>query len=212
MSKARSNMELANMALENALLAELEQTDNKTAVAEIQSARAYLSASAGDLAGMQQAIGQLRRQMREANYADLPTLKKLNLQVMGERLSEMGMVNPEKWRQATGTMLGEGGFYAILDRFGDEVKTIQELTSGLSKKFEFLEGQAERGQLNLVLEQNREGNIKIEFAQLYQRWCDFQSFFLASSMLSTELWYQHRGFGQLSEGPGSKPVAVAQTA
>jgi len=53
------------------------------------------------------------------------------------------------------------------------------------------------GKLNLVLEENRSGNFKQEFARLYCAWAKFQQLFLASSMLSTDLWYRNCGVSSL---------------
>ena len=53
------------------------------------------------------------------------------------------------------------------------------------------------GKLNELLETNRPGNIKVEFARLYAAWGKFQQVFLASAMCSTELWYRYTGAGSL---------------
>ena len=43
-----------------------------------------------------------------------------------------------------------------------------------------------------------EAKAKAEFAKLYTKWNDFRARFLASSIISTELWYAHTGKGSLA--------------
>jgi len=41
-----------------------------------------------------------------------------------------------------------------------------------------------------ILEKNQPGNIKLLFETLYISWMNFNHLFVASSLLSTALWYQ----------------------
>jgi hypothetical protein len=61
-----------------------------------------------------------------------------------------------------------------------------------------LEGIARKGEVTRTLEENRPGNIKEAFANLYCAWAKFNQDFLASSLLSTELWYAFNGYGSLA--------------
>ena len=64
-----------------------------------------------------------------------------------------------------------------------------------------LSGHSTGGGIHVMLEENRRGNIKVAFAQLYCAWAAFQQFFLASSMSSTEQWYVYMGYGSLVGQP-----------
>ncbi len=81
--------------------------------------------------------------------------------------------------------------------FDHSVWTLEVNTQSLITKISALNDAAQKGEVNLVLEENRPGNIKESFACLYTAWAKFQQDFLASSLLSTELWYAFNGYGSL---------------
>jgi hypothetical protein len=52
-------------------------------------------------------------------------------------------------------------------------------------------------EFTIVPEENRVGNFKIPFAQLLTAWQAFIGLFAASSLITTEAWYKHNGYGSL---------------
>ncbi|HEX9608605.1 MAG TPA: hypothetical protein VGA06_00105 [Candidatus Paceibacterota bacterium] len=191
-STAFAWVERANIALENVLLNELRDKSSGS-LAEVTD-RLHESRSA--ISRLRTAIDSLRGDMDKHHFEDLPTLHVTDLEKLGEQFAQAGLVQEVVWKQIIAKM-GSGGFYAMLWWFNEEINRIDRITMDLMNAVAATESDAKVGQLNLVLEENRPGNFKVEFAQLYTAWLRFQQVFLASSMLSTELWYRYCGVGSL---------------
>ena len=118
-----------------------------------------------------------------------------------------------EWGLAPGSgQMTKGSFHeviipSLLDLFSKSVQGLIQLTDDLQGRVIENKGSASRGELNLVLEQNRPGNFKVEFARLYTAWGKFHRIFLASSMLSTELWYAYTLRGSLLDSGQRAQVA-----
>lgn len=197
LSEARIAFETSNIHLENLILAEL--ADDTGSVKPIV---ASLQDSIGKLGGFIDRIGLLRNQMRRQNYRDLPSLEKMDIHSLGIQLQKRQLVSTDAWEKIQSLMTGHDSFYKVLNHFETVAKQLIVDTEALLNKFIALEKCAESGEVNFVLEENRDGNIKIEFATLYNRWSVFQQEFLASSLLSTQLWYAHTGVGWIVPGAG----------
>jgi hypothetical protein len=87
----------------------------------------------------------------------------------------------------------------VLAHFEKAISEISAKTEQVIGLVANLDAIAETAQVNLVLEENSDANIKVEFFQLYTLWCKFNAEFVASSVLSTELWYLDNGYGTLFE-------------
>lgn len=186
-----SSLERANVALEDVLLAELEGNigNFSPVLTNLQESEKFLRQLRAD-------IYALRAKMDELSYEDLPTLSTTDLDSVGEELAASGCVNREAWSLVT-RIMKTVGFPGILDLFVACIINIEGPTRRLKEKFEAQKASAERGKLNIVVEENRRGNFKKEFAQLYTAWEEFNRNFLASSVLSTELWYRHNDTGSI---------------
>lgn len=193
LSSARAELEGANIALEDLLLAELSGQRGS-----VRPITAKLDSSEGVLNEALSHCHALRRQMADNDFVDLPTLKKTNLHEVGDDFTGKGMVDSGAWARACAIMSATG-FVGMLTHFEAEIAKLRELTALLNEQTLALHGAANAGQTCSVLEENRSGNIKIAFAQLYATWNTFDQVFLASSMLSTELWYRHTGKKSLCE-------------
>lgn len=188
-SSARSTLEQANIAIEDILI--LEIRDGKNGRIEPVLHRIALSNNAIDDA--KEAIAALRADMHKHDFEDLPELRETDLMNLGVDLAMQGMVDLQSWKLALlhyGES-GERGFAAMLTYFEKTLDDLAMLTNQLYNKVHRVELATREGRLNQVLEENEDGNFKVEFARLYQKWNTFQQVFLASSMLSTELWYRH---------------------
>ncbi len=190
-SIAYAELEYANVCLEDLILTELD--GHTTTVKKINH---HLSASSGALERAVDSSMLLRKQMHTEGFIDLPTLRKINLESIGVALWEKGVVNRDSWNRLS-TMVLRGGFYTVLDYFDFQLKKLIHETKQLIEKFSLLEKPAQEGELHLVLEENRAGNIKVAFATLYTSWSEFHRDFLASSIISTEVWYAFRRYGSL---------------
>lgn len=192
-SVAMACLETANVELENALLQDL-----CSGTTNIEGVVKSLVDSEGALVDAFRQIASLRKRMDENSYQDLPSLQRLDLDLLRECFSADRMIDGDSWRVIAGIMQA-GGFYAVLDHFEAHVSELAKLTSALRFQIQRLRQAAVRGELNFILEENRPGNIKKLFARLYTAWSVFKGEFLASSMLSTELWYAFNGYGSLAE-------------
>jgi hypothetical protein len=91
-----------------------------------------------------------------------------------------------------------GTFYSVLDEFESRLAPLGVLADKLIAKAELCEVACQRGELEAEMEENRGGNLRPEFAQLYTSWNQFNEFFLASSLVSTEAYYMASGHGSLA--------------
>ena len=203
LSGALSALEQANIHLEDVLLAEL-----KGGSLRLQPAVEQVQASEAQLEMFLFNVDALRAAMQENGYRDLPTLQAIDLETLGERLAVNSMVEHSAWELVVQKMRSSGGFYNVLAYDKAEGEELKQTTLLLRGRLQGLTKAAEEGRLTQVVEDNEEGNLKIEFAQAYQKWCAFHQVFLASSMLTTELWYQHRGCGTLFT-PGKRRTGAA---
>lgn len=194
LSVARAYLEQANIVLEDVLLQELEEGGGRSLKDVVEK----LSASDTALTEMTRTISLLRSDMSSHAFEDLPTLQSVDLDTLGEELASTGLVQINAWATVSDTM-HRHGFYGMLDFFEQEINHLQLKTKELVSAVCAAELSARAGELNLVLEQNQRTNFKVQFATLYSAWHQFQQVFLASSMLSTDLWYRYCGVGSLLE-------------
>ncbi len=191
-SLARAELDLANIELEDVLLSELNG-----GVGDVRKIVNHLNQSEIALDNSLNTLEKLRMQMDDESFQDLPPLKKLDLAAIGGELSIAGVVDIASWDSIV-KIMKKGGFYSVLRYFDMRIKVLIEKTRSLSSIIMGLEEIASVGELNFVLEENKAGNFKIEFAQLYTDWTKFSQEFLASSICSTELWYSFNGLGTLT--------------
>lgn len=195
-------LELANTALEDLLLSELDgQQGNLSPIMD------NLHRSQESLVEFRKFITEMREKMIEYDYHDLPTLLSTNLNIVGEQLVAKGCLDAKAWQYACNIML-TGGFNAMLNDFDRSALELMTISTNLARQISQHELSAVAGNLHFVLEENHVGNFKVEFAQLYTKWNEFSRYFLASSLLSTELWYRHQNTGTILEIPQDTNVAV----
>jgi hypothetical protein len=202
LSVARAYLEQANIALEDVLLQELAGRTGGS----VKDIVEQLSASDAALEEMTKTIGLLRADMHSHAFEDLPTLQSVDLDALGTELASSGLVQSGAWTVVSGIMRSRG-FSGMLDFFDREISSLRKKTDELILAVRAVENTAKVGQLNLVLEQNQSANFKIQFAVLYSSWHQFLQVFLASSMLSTDLWYRYCGVGSLLEQEHGVQVA-----
>jgi len=194
LSLARAELDLANVELEDVLLLELTGK-----AGNVQKIVDRLEASNDALTTSLRMAADLRHRMDDEQFNDLPTLRKVDLTAVGSDLCRINAVDSHSWNKIVPMML-KGGFYLVLGHFEESITEIQNKTTQLTTIIMSLKDLTENGELNVVLEENRLGNFKLEFAQLYSAWANFNQEFLASSICSTELWYSFNGFGSLTPG------------
>lgn len=193
LSIAYAQCELANVALEDLILAELAE---KRGTVDPFTGQLVASITALDNAIV--LVDDLEAKMDENGFVDLPTLQRLDLEAIGANFVKHGMVNSDSWHEAS-RIMANGGFRNMTAKFREAIGNLRQLTEQLLREVAQLARAANIGEVNLVLEENRTGNMKPVFAMLYTGWGNFNALFLASSILSTEVWYAFRGHGSLAE-------------
>ncbi len=200
-SLARIHFEQANVALEDVLLLELDGKKGSVSPIrhELQLSQDFLSAAIVQL-------NALHDKMRKLSYVDLPELHSIDLSAIGEFLISKGMVDSESWQKMS-TMMQTGTFYANVKEFRVLISQLLKMTTDMHSSISRLADYADDGVMHRVLEENEPENLKPVFARLYTAWNRFHSVFLASSLVSTEVWYAHNNLGSLSMTP-QKGVGV----
>lgn len=202
MSAALVELELANIALEDIILSELDHERG-----EVKTILTHLEQSEHALRQMQTAAGDLRQQMKEESFEDLPTLKTMNLVDFGHNCMSDGLHrDPAQFDIATHAY-NNGGFAQALELIEQRIAHIMKLTSKLTQAVDNAGVLAETGSLTAALEENTSANFRTEFAELYTAWANFQQFFLASALISTELWYQFNRTGTILKSSPAVKVA-----
>jgi hypothetical protein len=193
-SLAHARLELGNVVLEDIILSELggKRGSTKLLIKRLHSSCDHIQKALVD-------CEKLRQKMKENNFVDLPTLATSDLNEIGNNLIQMGMVNGSHWTHIS-DLMGKGGFRSVLSFFEQCLNDLLSKTRTLITCIEEIKTSMEAGLTNVIMEENREGNIKIAFAVLYQKWNEFEQHFMASSMLSTELWYRYKNHSSIYEG------------
>lgn len=193
LSLAYAHLELGNAVLENILIGELDASHTpEVALMFYSQVNSELCTSVQELQMAQQTIADMYQQMVDTGFADLPTLGKIDLTGLGTNLAVHGMVNLASWQDIQRVMQN-GGFYAVLENFDTKVSSLIELTEILHLKFKPLESSIANGSLTDIVEENQPESFKPEFAAVYAAWTELNGLFLASSLMSTELWYAFTG-------------------
>jgi len=193
-SLAFTELQLANVSLEDLLLIELND-----GVGNIDGILQHLDKSSDHLQSLQVVMQDLCTEMDIQKYEDLPTLNRINLPAIGASLAKAGALNEDAWNKVSQKMKSST-FYGVLSDFQDDAHELSNLTATLKQKIIDLQKAAQSGTVLEVVETNQANNFKIEFAKLYTAWNNFQMKFLASALLSTEVYYAFNGYGTLASG------------
>jgi len=198
LSLSRIELELSNVCLEDLLLGELTGccVDQGERITRFNQLKSHLHQSLVCLCEMESCFCDLEDQMNQLEFSDLRSLQEIDFDELGNSLSFAGVVEISSWRVIAGIST-DGGFRQVLSFLQSEGVILQKQLQHLIESMDALTESVVSGELNLVLEENREHNLKVPFARLYCSWNKFQQYFLSSSMSSTEQWYRHAGFGSL---------------
>jgi len=194
-SLSRSDLELANIALEDLILVEIGSKP-ESGVDFYDEINRRLSSSGSNLLQALSSVQEIDKRMDELDFVDLPTLKTIDIDQLGIRFVGSAIVNIVAW-QKIAELMKSGGFRLVLEDFANSIQLLYNLTQNLLKKMEGLRTAAEQLRISDIIEENLPGNFKNIFAQLYTKWAEFNQSFLASSMLSTELWYAANGYSSI---------------
>ncbi|MCB1474842.1 MAG: hypothetical protein H6883_02650 [Rhodobiaceae bacterium] len=201
LSCARASLELANVALEDIILAELDGD-----VGEAFKLKSELEKSIMALSETKISCSKLFDQMIADKYVDLPPFKTLDFVSMGTALERDGIVSRDAWGDVV-EWNKKKGFFGALNKIIDSIEELSELTEALLSKIENIDILILSGELEKNIEMNGPGNFKKEFAKLYQKWHWFGERFLASSIFSTEIWYKFNEYPSISRNLSKLRIA-----
>ncbi len=190
-SLARLQFEQANVALEDVIILELEHQSGS-----VNPIKHHLQLSQDHIISVLGALKALKEKMDTLAYQDLSPLSVMDSEQVGSALTRAGFVEQSSWHKMI-SLMKKGTFYANVKEFESQMANLLKLTQHLLSAVCHLADFADDGTLHEILEGNREGNIKASFARLYTAWNQFHGDFLASSLVSTEVWYAENGFGSL---------------
>lgn len=190
-SLAFAHLELANVGLEDLLLAEIVGESGNIDIFENE-----LSNSQKNISYLIATIEKLRNEMKNNDFRDLLSIRPINLDAIGIMLINAKMVNSNAWDEVVKNDRS-GGFYKNLEMINKNALSLVTHTDKLLEKIEELRLYAKNKSITEILEKNLDGNLKPEFAKLYFAWSQFQELFIASSLLSTEVYYAFNGYGSL---------------
>jgi len=200
-SLAFANLELANVALEDVLLAEMDGE-----IGDLDGIKSQLALSQKSVSDLVDTIIKLKTEMGQRGFRDLLAIHPVDLDAIGRAFVANNMVSARAWGEVSRNAR-TGGFNRNIELIHTHAKTLAEYTAQLHKKINKLQGYANNGSVTQVLEENLRDNLKPEFAKLYCVWNRFQEIFLASSLLSTEVYYAFNGFGSLVDVSAQSSVA-----
>lgn len=204
LSLAHASLETANVHLEDILLAEMV---GEKGMQHHECMLNALAGSAKHLHSLRDEVKALTETMRKHGYSDLPTKQGIDLRELGNTFAYAGIVDKKAW-EFIAEIVSRGSYMDIFGYFIDETGRLIDLTVLLSRSVTALGAAVDNGEVADVLESNLAGNIKVPFAVLYTAWGQFHRRFLASSMLSTELWYSFNRTGSLVSGAGVNAEAA----
>jgi hypothetical protein len=177
----------SNVAIEDLILAELAKRHST-----LDAALGHLTESDECLRRGLDTLEDLERRMDDLSYQDVPELGSQAVLATGLALCKTGAIEQNHWDNAWLEMKS-GGFRQMLQKFREEVTELRGKTATLVTGLRLLVGE----EFTIVPEENRVGNFKIPFAQLLTAWQAFIGLFAASSLITTEAWYKHNGYGSL---------------
>lgn len=195
MSLGRESFETANVCLEDLILAEINGERG-----DLEEVLSCLTLSCTHLMDMHIHLSAIETRYNANGGWEPPTTRSVSWQEVGTALQEMGAVEQESWDRMS-AIRSRASFAGIIAHYREGINELRAITSVLRDSIEKLRPQALVGTLEAALEENRAGQLKISFAQLYTRWNSFQQDFLASSLLSTESWYAWTKKGSLVSIP-----------
>lgn len=183
---------MSNVSFEDLLFCEI--TTNKPG--KLKKITVFLKESIGNICEAIKVVDEHHCKMDLIDHKDLPEMTddSINWEEIGQHLATEGVVEIQKWEDATGLP-----YYAILQSFKLKLEELKEKSGTLLNIFLSLEEENEEAVIHKVVEENRSKNPKVAYAQLYTAWFELQSLMLASSLILSETSYQHHGYKSLIE-------------
>lgn len=204
LSNAYIELEKANVSFEDLLLQELNNENTSGGIEKIVASSnqsyKYLDYALDECAN-------LRAKMVENDFVNLSTLATIDLNQLGLCLANQGIVEYEAWKTIAFKMQN-GGFESTLTYIEQSIYSLKGKNYDLKKGFERLKDIVKFGDITEILEENLPENIKPQFAKLYTAWTKFNQEFLASSLISTELWYAENGYGSLTDSIKTRSLVL----
>ena len=202
-SLARAHFEHSNVALEDALISEIESGIGN--VSALQKAITFIDNSIIELGIAVECSVELEQKMVEYGYKPWPSFALFQTEekmiALGQDLATAGLLQMDSFKPIALPQL-EQGFWATLHLLRDQFVALKEMESDLRDKILPALKVAAAGRLANELEDNGELSFRGSFMRAYAKWNKSHDMFLASAVLSTELWFRSISKGSLlNEAP-----------
>ncbi len=190
MSMTGIALEVLNVKLEDIILSNLngETVDLDMLLSSAQSLSD--NAERGDLA-----IAALISQMDELYYVDLPVASSFNHALFGKKAVAKAMVTQYGFDEIAEKYIS-GGFRAAISHLRTCHSDFHRSVVQMHRQIEDLK-RLDISDIAFEFESNGTGNIRPQFAKMYTSWDRFRQMFLASSLISTEIFYISESCGSL---------------
>lgn len=143
----------------------------------------------------EQSIDMLLMQMDELYYVDLPATDDFQLDEFGDKVIPRLMVGTEAYKEIA-THYKAGGFRSALNHLRVKHSQFGFAVADMATKVQEL-ADTDVDDIAVEFESNDTGNIRPQFAVMYTTWSQFHQMFLASSLISTEIFYIQEGVDSL---------------
>lgn len=183
LSVAESEFHLANIALEDVILGELDGE-----IISVQEIVSHLEKSYQALNSAWSNACTIQEKMKMLNFQDFDCIADSHFDYLGKILSSQGVVSHFAWDEVL-SCIRKNGFQAVVENSKKQIEDIMNATKRLMDCVDMLSP----GNIIDVMEENRPENIRIPFGYLYCSRSFFMQSFLASSIISSEAWYLSRG-------------------
>ncbi len=195
LSSATSHIHLANIRLEDLIVDELELGIVQPHA--VEPLIGHLREAAADFSKASSVARTMDEALRVSNFIDCKDPQKLA--TIAKRLADQRMLDPHH-AGAVELDRSKGGFLACLARIQEGFGQCEMLTRQLCDAFHTLQSrmQAEEKAFD-HLEFNTPESIKPAFAMLFAAVGALNGYFLASAIVSTEIFYAVAGLGRLGE-------------
>ncbi len=183
LSIAESEFHLANIALEDIILMELNGK-----ISSLKGIIYHLESSSWALSRAWDNASLIEEKMELLDFQDFECVFSSHFDSLGELLASRGIVDLSSWEKVLGC-IRENGFRMVVknskNKIEDMIRATQELIDSINR--------ISPGGIIDIMEENKPDNIRIPFGYLYSSRSSFMQFFLASSIISAEAWYLSSG-------------------
>jgi len=143
---------------------------------------------------------KLLQLMEKRSFQDFSSLSKINFEVFKEGLKNIGLMSTDEllW-QSSVVDISKGGYQRMFKSLRARFHALSEKTQQFLNVFKQAQELMTKGDLQNSFNENRFGEFKRTFGNLFFAWNETMQVFYYSSIISLELWYLQHKFGSLTD-------------